>query len=198
MKKRFTIVLFLISLFSFVFAGTTGIRNLPLYYIPGTSINVLIYISPSNTYAIIIKEKLPAGWQILSSNPSYSKVEFDGTNYTYTWLIFNFDKEFLKPFEIVYTVNIPSGISGTYNFFGKILSLEEGEIIIGGNSYISDEIYKGDMNNDGKIDISDVILCLRMALELEKKDLEKGDMNNDGDIDITDVILILRIIINLT
>ena len=50
---------------------------------------------------------------------------------------------------------------------------------------------KGDLNNDGRIDVQDVILCLRMAVGLDKKDLVHGDMNSDGDIDVADVIVIL-------
>ncbi|HPP66461.1 MAG TPA: hypothetical protein PKX05_00940, partial [bacterium] len=39
---------------------------------------------------------------------------------------------------------------------------------------------KGDINLDGNIDISDVILCLRMAIGLEPADIQKADINNDG------------------
>lgn len=51
---------------------------------------------------------------------------------------------------------------------------------------------KGDINGDLIIDITDVILCLRMVVLLDDKNLEYGDINEDGDIDITDVILILK------
>ncbi|MCX7705644.1 MAG: M14 family zinc carboxypeptidase [bacterium] len=51
---------------------------------------------------------------------------------------------------------------------------------------------KGDPNTDRIVDISDVILCLRMAIEIDTKDLQSCDMNSDGVVDISDVILILR------
>ena len=51
---------------------------------------------------------------------------------------------------------------------------------------------KGDINLDGVVDISDVILCLRMAIGLDPVDKNLADMNNDGLVDISDVILILR------
>ena len=67
------------------------------------------------------------------------------------------------------------------------------------------ELKKGDINGDEIIDISDVILCLRMAvgLTVEIKGqtynpaypdwlIEVADMNDDGVVDISDVILILR------
>ncbi|MCS7179839.1 MAG: dockerin type I repeat-containing protein, partial [bacterium] len=55
---------------------------------------------------------------------------------------------------------------------------------------------KGDINGDGEIDITDVILCLRMAIGLNPFD-PIGDMNSDGEIDITDVIKVLRKAIGL-
>lgn len=59
------------------------------------------------------------------------------------------------------------------------------------------EKIRGDINEDGIIDISDVILCLRMAIFLDIIKLELGDINKDNLIDITDVILVLRKAINL-
>lgn len=56
---------------------------------------------------------------------------------------------------------------------------------------------KGDINKDGGVDISDVILCLRMAIGLDPVNLTISDMNSDSLIDISDVILILRKAIGL-
>ncbi|MCD6408459.1 hypothetical protein J7L87_05355, partial [bacterium] len=56
---------------------------------------------------------------------------------------------------------------------------------------------KGDINGDGGVDISDVILCLRMAIGLDPVNPEIADMNNDGTVDISDVILVLRKAIGL-
>lgn len=50
----------------------------------------------------------------------------------------------------------------------------------------------GDVNGDGQVNISDVILCLRIALELEGADLLTGDLSGDWRVDIGDVILLLR------
>jgi len=55
----------------------------------------------------------------------------------------------------------------------------------------------GDINCDGSIDISDVILGLRMTIGLDEPNIDLADLNNDGFIDITDVILILRRAIGL-
>jgi hypothetical protein len=55
----------------------------------------------------------------------------------------------------------------------------------------------GDINTDGEVNISDVILCLRMAIDLNPDNLLTADMNGDGVIDISDVILVLRKAIGL-
>jgi Concanavalin A-like lectin/glucanases superfamily len=54
----------------------------------------------------------------------------------------------------------------------------------------------GDINNDGVIDISDVILELRMALALDTVK-SCSDINSDQSIDISDVILTLRMALAL-
>ena len=81
--------------------------------------------------------------------------------------------------------------------------ITEGQYII--------QIQKADINRDTNIDISDVILCLRMAigLDINVDDnqyappytdwlITVSDVNNDGVIDISDVILTLRIAIGLS
>jgi Ca2+-binding EF-hand superfamily protein len=63
----------------------------------------------------------------------------------------------------------------------------------------------GDINNDGEIDIGDVILALRMSVklsvEIEGKTysdpypdwlIRRADYNNDGNVNIADVMFILR------
>lgn len=54
----------------------------------------------------------------------------------------------------------------------------------------------GDINGDGNVDISDVILCLRIAIGLDPFD-PIADINGDEQVDISDVILVLRIAIGL-
>lgn len=72
------------------------------------------------------------------------------------------------------------------------------------------QIQKADINRDGVVDISDVILCLRMAISLDitiesqqynapYNDwlITVANVNNDNTVDISDVILALRISIGL-
>jgi hypothetical protein len=54
----------------------------------------------------------------------------------------------------------------------------------------------GDINKDAKVDISDVILVLRIALQLDPE-AACSDINEDGGVDISDVILTLRMALGL-
>jgi hypothetical protein len=58
----------------------------------------------------------------------------------------------------------------------------------------------GDLNDEGCVDISDVILDLRCALAMPIEPyqcLPCGDINKDGIIDISDVIMALRMALGL-
>jgi len=50
----------------------------------------------------------------------------------------------------------------------------------------------GDVTLDGRVDILDVIACLRMATELDTPDPALADLNSDGTVDIQDVVLVLK------
>ena len=62
------------------------------------------------------------------------------------------------------------------------------------------ELLPGDVNGDGTIDVFDVTLAMRQALELIELDPEQkiaADVNNDGVIDVSDVVLIMRYALGL-
>jgi len=56
---------------------------------------------------------------------------------------------------------------------------------------------KADPSADRVVNITDVMICLRMAIGLQQNDYVSCDINDDGSIDISDVILILRSAIGL-
>lgn len=49
--------------------------------------------------------------------------------------------------------------------------------------------FKGDVNNDGKIDVVDVIYCLRLysGLEGDTNAKKRADVDNDGSVTLTDL-----------
>jgi len=192
--KKFLIVFLLLSFSSF--ALNTATRDLPSYYTAGNNFEVTINVNtdtqnPPN--GVILSETLPSNWTIISSNPEWLKY-LPSTN-TYKWVKYN--SSGVAPFTITYTVSVPESATGTYDFSGTIFTTKSGELPIEGDTSISDNIQKGDINEDGEVDISDVILCLRQAVGLDPPEPDLADINEDGEVDISDVILILRIAVGL-
>ena len=63
-----------------------------------------------------------------------------------------------------------------------------------------DGFESGDVNGDGKIDVSDAIMVLRNIVglvELTPAQELATDVNGDGKIDVSDAIMILRYIVGL-
>ena len=192
--KKFFIVFLLLSFSSF--ALNTATRDLPSCYNAGSNFEVTIYVNTDTENpptGVIISETLPSNWAIISANPGWLKYQ-PSTN-TYKWVKFN--SSGVSPFTITYTVSVPADAEGTYEFTGTIFTTKSGELPIQGDTSISDNIQKGDLNGDGEVDISDVILCLRQAVGLDPPQPDLADINEDGEVDISDVILILRIAVGL-
>jgi len=97
---------------------------------------------------------------------------------------------------------VSAGFHQTYVLFSN------GKVGVWGLKYFMPDMpmLKGDINGDGRIDISDVILCLRMAVglsviigdveyfapEYSAQLLAIANINGDAGVDISDVIMILR------
>ena len=70
-----------------------------------------------------------------------------------------------------------------------------------GQSYGSEEACvttmgtQGDANDDGSIDVLDVIVIINMIFGLEDENLQVADLNGDGDISILDIIILVNIIV---
>lgn len=200
MKKFLPLILLFLSLN--VLAQTTATRDLPLTYTPGGIISVKIDVNVSQSVSgVIVKEWLPQDWVVSetmfqSNYPVFPRVELDPDNIgyrIYSWAAFGSP---LQSFWINYKIYVPKTASGNYQFYGKVLTTDNplGDEI-SGDSILYGDI--GDINSDGTVDISDVILCLRMAIGLNQPDHSKADINKDGVIDISDVILVLRIAIGI-
>jgi len=201
-NKSFCFLVLVLIISPAVFSQTTATRTLPTTYIPGGLISVKIDVAVTEAVAgVIVKEWLPQDWVVAetmlqSSYPVFTKVENDPDiqGYkVYSWVAFG---QSIPDFSLIYKVWVPRTASGDYQFYGRILTMDnpQGDEIAG-DSLLLGNI--GDINNDGTVDVSDVILCLRMAIGLNQADPQKADMNKDGNVDISDVILILRISIGL-
>ena len=62
--------------------------------------------------------------------------------------------------------------------------------------YTGDATTSGDVNNDGSINVLDVIQVVNMILGNSEPDLLSADLNSDGAINILDIVMIIDIILN--
>lgn len=87
---------------------------------------------------------------------------------------------------------------------GNVKGLQKGNTIIESNyqgkQFFTEvevlEFLRGDLNRDGRIDLTDVLLALRIQMNLTPSSnyyLETGDINGNKVIDLTDVLYILRV-----
>lgn len=152
-----------------------------------------------------VKSYVPSGFVVsVGFNPSDTDSELDIS-------IFDMSLPFNEItagtlFTIDFTTGFPSQSTEAAVNFSEQPSVSfgstGGQSIPGGGSdgsvyiEVSELTWLGDVNSDDSIDISDVILVLRIALGL---DLPKlcSDINNDGKVDISDVILTLRLALKL-
>ena len=143
------------------------------------------------------------GWQVQYNTDSSGVIKVAGVDLTCQGLREGKHTLVNLVFDVIGNLDESTLISITeselVNRQGELIPsvAENGEFIVG----------TGDINGDGEIDISDVILCLRMVVGLEVGIegepepvyppypdwlIRRADINRDGVTDIRDVILILR------
>ena len=61
----------------------------------------------------------------------------------------------------------------------------------------STAIVKGDVNGDGKVNVSDVTTLVNMILGVIPKDADRADINGDGKVNVSDVTALINIILGV-
>jgi len=56
---------------------------------------------------------------------------------------------------------------------------------------------RGDVNGDGKVNVSDVTTLVNMILGIVPKDVVRGDLNGDGRVNVSDVTTLVNIILGI-
>jgi hypothetical protein len=91
-------------------------------------------------------------------------------------------------YDIITSTNINSSVGnrpGTIDFYEALSYMYE--------NYVT--CILGDLNGDGILDISDIIIMIDMVLGNQPFDVQCGDMNGDGIMDISDIILLIQTVL---
>ena len=62
---------------------------------------------------------------------------------------------------------------------------------------IEEPVSAGDVNGDGKVNVSDVTMLVNMILGVVPKDEERADVNGDGKVNVSDVTALVNIILGI-
>ena len=57
----------------------------------------------------------------------------------------------------------------------------------------------GDINEDGEIDVLDIVLLVQFILDFQNPSIEQqtlSDLNNDSDLSILDIVILVNIILS--
>ncbi len=65
-------------------------------------------------------------------------------------------------------------------------------VVIGSNKL------RGDVNGDGKVNVSDVTTLINMILNVIPKDMDRGDINGDSKLNVSDVTALVNIILSIS
>ena len=60
-----------------------------------------------------------------------------------------------------------------------------------------EELLLGDVNQDGDINVLDIVSLVSVVLDDSSEYIEAGDMNQDGQLDVLDIVSFVQIILNI-
>ena len=148
-------------------------------YLMGQEFTVTISVKPSDTVQVYaMEEETPQEWTVSVSDPGF----FDDVNNKVKFGPFMDNEER----TLTYQITSPRGASGEFSLSG-IASFDGSDLEISENSTVT--IVGADINDDGKADLADVILALRISAGFDGFEVNR---NEDEKIGIAEAICILQ------
>ena len=141
--------------------------------------------------------QMPGGNQVSSSAISF-EIKFDETQSLSGVSVYYIDTQNNKAEKMDTTVS-GSSITFEYSQLG-LFAIVYGDNSNNGNGTTS-EYEKGDIDNSGKVDLTDALLSLKAALgiiELDDEQAAAADVNGDNSVDLTDTVMILKIALGIS
>ena len=112
-------------------------------------------------------------------------------------------KELKKLGDELFSSNNGGASAFTDNFFWIVSGGTQGNelhidnVFLYKDSTIEPELLTGDVNRDGKVNVSDVTALINMILGTLEKDWESADVNKDEKINVSDVTALINIILGV-
>ena len=157
----------------------------------------LYNIATSNSTVSGGAVQIPGGNQVSSSAISF-EIKFDETQSLSGVSVYYIDTQNNKAEKMDTTVS-GSSITFEYSQLGLFA------IVYGDNSNngkgTTSEYEKGDIDNSGKVDLTDALLSLKAALgiiELDDEQAAAAEVNGDNSVDLTDTVMILKIALGIS
>ena len=141
--------------------------------------------------------QIPGGNPVSSSAISF-EIKFDETQSLSGVSVYYIDTQNDKAEKMDTTVS-GSSITFEYPQLG-LFAIVYGDNSNNGNGTTS-EYEKGDIDNSGKVDLTDALLSLKAALgiiELDDEQAAAADVNGDNSVDLTDTVMILKIALGIS
>jgi transcriptional regulator with XRE-family HTH domain len=161
-------------LFRYLAPAPTAVRWAPRFAAPGEIVPVQIKVSVRNVASkgFIIKEKLPAGWLLVSSRPVAAPVKSPGEEIK--WFIPGGKDEF----TISYTAQVPataamnsdSTLLGSVVFHGGGMS--RSGVVAGAGKIRIGAYHWADANGDGRIDDNEIMPAYYICEEIKGPGLD--------------------------
>lgn len=185
-------------------------RTVPDAYRPGVQLTVSLEIEYTGSLSALgVREVIPAGWIYVSAGganpPLLAGPDPGGEPHELDFAWFQVPA---SPVAFTYSVHVPLNETGAKAIEGEVFyrfAEGEEECFSLSPSETMPAYTVGDINNDGRVDIEDVIVCLKMAagLPVTIGGTEYGypyppavtgaaDANIDGRVDPRDALLIYR------
>ena len=119
----------------------------------------------------------------------------DSTNY-YTISDETLDMTLFNKFNK--TVTMPEVLEGKTFEVKAFVSLYKGVLQLYPVEVVDPSaLLQGDVNRDGKVNVSDVSALINMILGITEKDMESADVNRDGKVNVSDVSALINIILGI-
>jgi hypothetical protein len=119
----------------------------------------------------------------------------DSTNY-YTINDGTLDMTLFNKFNK--TVTMPEVLEGKTFDVKAFVSLYKGVLQLYPVEVVDpNALLRGDVNRDGKVNVTDVTALINMILGVIPKDMESADLSHDGNVNVTDVTTLVNIILGV-